>query len=134
LANVASIYLEKKQFARAEIALRDVLRRFAKASLPSDNFNVAISRMKLGRSLMGQKRYSEAVPELLGGYEVLKRQQDPSVSWLVKARHDLVEAYEALGKPEKAEVFRVEAASGRRLALILTPGVKGFSFRLRNNQ
>ena len=110
LANAASVYLEKKDFVRAEQAFRDVIRRFAQASLPPDNVNVGIARIKLGHALFGQKRYADAEPELLGGYDVVKKNADPSASWLVKARRDLAEVYEALKQPERAAMYRAELA------------------------
>jgi eukaryotic-like serine/threonine-protein kinase len=109
LANVASVYLEKKQFVPAEKAFRDVIRRFANASLPPDNINVGIARIKLGHALLSEKRYADAEPELLAGYAVVKTSA-PSASWLVKARHDLAEDYDALKQPQKAAAFRAELA------------------------
>jgi serine/threonine-protein kinase len=107
LSNVASVYLEKKEFVRAEQAFRDVIRRFAKASLPPDNINVGIARIKLGDALLGQKtkRYADAEAELLAGYDAVMKSA-PSASWLAKARQDLAEVYEALKQPDKAAAFR----------------------------
>jgi eukaryotic-like serine/threonine-protein kinase len=109
LSNVASVYLEKKEFVRAEQAFRDVIDRFAKASLPRDNINVGIARIKLGHALLGQKRYTDAEPDLLGGYEAVKKSA-PSASWLAKGRHDLAEVYDGLKQPDKAAAFRAELA------------------------
>jgi len=50
------------------------------------------------------------VRETLAGYQILTRQTDPGVSWLVNARNDLVAAYDSLGEPEKAAKFRAELA------------------------
>ena len=72
--------------------------------------NTAIARIKLGRALLRQRRWSEAETESLAGYGVLMRITDPSVSWLQSARQDLAAAYEALGQPADAERFRAEAA------------------------
>ena len=57
-----------------------------------------------------QKRYSESESELRKGYDVLVKQTDPSVNWLVKARKDLVTVYTALNQPEKAAHYREESA------------------------
>ena len=105
LANVASIYLERGEFGRAEESFRDVISRFARASLPTDNINVGTARIKLGRALLGEKRYREAETELLAGYDAV-RKHAPTASWVVKAGHDLAEVYDALREPEKAAAFR----------------------------
>ena len=70
--------------------------------------NTGIAHIKLGRALLGQKRYQDAVDETLTGYETLSKQTDPSVTWLEKAREDLVSAYEAMGRPEMAVKYRAE--------------------------
>jgi len=72
--------------------------------------NTGIARIKLGRTLLRQHRYAEAVAETLPGYEILTKQTDPGVSWLVDARKDLVAAYDALKQPEKGAKFRAELA------------------------
>jgi hypothetical protein len=60
-------------------------------------------------SLLRQARYREAEVELLTGYESLRVQANPSVSWLRAARADLVLVYEALQEPDKVTLFREEA-------------------------
>jgi hypothetical protein len=72
------------------------------------HLNTGIGRIKLGRALVGQKRYSEAEVELLAGYEILTKQTSPSVSWLRNAREDLVKLYTASNKPEQAKRFKSE--------------------------
>jgi len=109
LANAASTELEKNDYVRAELGFRDVIRRLEKI-LPPDNGNLAVARIKLGHCLLGQKRYSEAEPELRKGYDVLVKQTAASVTWLVKARKDLVIVYTALNQPEKAVQYREESA------------------------
>jgi eukaryotic-like serine/threonine-protein kinase len=55
LANVASQYLDKKDYASAEPIFRDVIRRLTEV-LPPDNVNTGIARIKLGRTLLQQNR------------------------------------------------------------------------------
>ena len=54
---------------------------------------------------------SEADTETLAGYEILKPQMDPNVSWLKSARTDLIEEYDALKQPEQAAKFKAEQAA-----------------------
>lgn len=110
LSNVASIALAKKEFVRAEQLFRDVIRRLEKV-LPADNANIGIARIKLGHSILGQRRYQESALELLAGYRIVAKQTSPSVSWLTTARKDLVAAYDAIGKPDEAAKFQTNPAA-----------------------
>ena len=77
----------------------------------SQHLNTAIARIKLGRTLLRQKRFAEAEAESRAGYDILRAQLNPSVSWLNSARQDLIAVYDALGLPDKAAGMRVEMAS-----------------------
>ena len=105
LSNAGSVHLERRDYAGAETLFRDVVRRFTDA-LSADHLNTGIARIKLGRALVGQRRYREAEGELLAGHGILSKQANPSVSWLKSAREDLVTVYDALGRPEAAQVYR----------------------------
>ncbi len=110
LSNLASTHMAAKRFPQAEKLFREALAIYA-ATLAPDHTNTGIARIKLGRSLLRQGRHAEAAAESLAGYEILKKQMDPGVSWLKSARTDLIEAYEALKQPQLAEKFRVEQAA-----------------------
>lgn len=107
LSNVASIRMDKKDYPAAEELYRDVVRRFTE-SLSSDNVNTGIARIKLGRTLLREKRFREAEIETLAGYTILQKQTSPSTSFLRAARKDLVAEYEGLKKPERSAKFRAE--------------------------
>jgi serine/threonine-protein kinase len=107
LSNLASTYMAQKKFAQAEKLFREALVIYTK-TLPATHTNIGIARIKLGRTLLRQQRYTEAAAESLGGYEILKPQMDPGVSWLKSARTDLIEAYEALKQPDQAAKFKAE--------------------------
>ena len=82
---------------------------FTEAQGP-EHLNTGIARIKLGRSLLRQGRYAEAVTESLAGYGIVKKLSEPGVSWLVNARKDLVAAYDSLKQSDKAAPFRAELA------------------------
>jgi hypothetical protein len=44
--------------------------------------------VKLGRTLLRERRYREAETEILAGSEILSKQTSPSVSWIQAARKD----------------------------------------------
>ncbi len=107
LSNLASVYTAREQWSRAEPLYREAIRIYSEKQGPTHN-NVGIARIKLGRTLLRQRRYSEAEAESRAGYDILIKQMDPKVSWLVNARKDLVEEYDALKKPDEAAKFRAE--------------------------
>jgi hypothetical protein len=105
--------MDKKDYPRAEQLFRDVVRRLSE-TLPADNVNTGIAHIKLGRTLLREKRYTDAEPEILAGCEILMEQSSPSTSFVRAARKDLVADYEALNKPQKAARFRGELTESEK--------------------
>ena len=109
LSNLASVYMAQQLYARAQPLFREAIGIYTETQ-GAEHLNTGIARIKLGRALLRQHRYAEAVGETHAGYQILTKQTDPGVSWLVAARKDLVAAYDSLKQPEKAATFRVELA------------------------
>ena len=80
----------------------------------AEHLNTAIARIKLGRTLLRQRRFHEAEAETSAGYGILRGQVNPSVSWLNSARTDLAEIYERLGRLEQADEYRAQLASSAK--------------------
>jgi serine/threonine protein kinase len=110
LANLGSVYSSREEWPRAEKIYRQVIPIFTE-SQSANHINTGVARIKLGRALLRQNRYPEAEAETRAGYEILIHQMDSKVSWLVNARKDLAEEYDALKQPEQAAKFRAEAAA-----------------------
>src|SRR5258707_5056006 len=70
LSNVAGIAMDKKDYPRAEQLFRDVIRRYNE-TLPADNVNTGIAHVKLGRTLLREKKYKDAEVDTRTGYENL---------------------------------------------------------------
>jgi serine/threonine-protein kinase len=115
-SNLATVFLERKEYPRAEAMYRDVVARFTDTQGPT-HLNTAIARIKLGRSILRQGRFQEAEKESSAGYELLKQQTAPGVSWLQAARTDLAAIYDSLREPEKAARIRQEIAEADRKSL-----------------
>ncbi len=111
LSNRASVELRRGNLAAAERLFREVVARYTQA-LSAEDLDTGIARIKLGRALLGQGRFSDAARESLAGFEIVSARADPGVGWLRAARHDLALAYEALGRPEEAARFRDAPAGG----------------------
>jgi len=107
LSNLATVYTGRHEWARAEAIYRQAIPIYIE-SQSATHINTGIARIKLGRALLRQQRYAEAVVETRAGYDILVPQMDPKVSWLMNARKDLVEEYDALKQPEQAAKFRAE--------------------------
>ncbi len=105
ISNIGSVYSAEKDWPRAEKQYRMVIPIYTEAQSATST-NTGIARIKLGRTLLRQRRYPEAETETRAGYEILVKQMDPKVSWLVNARNDLVEEYQALKKPDEVAKFQ----------------------------
>lgn len=94
LANLGSVYLETGDFAHAEALLREAAALSADVIGP-EHPSTAIAEIKLGRSLVKQQRFGEAIPWLERGQANLAKQAGPSVTWLQRAKEDLAIARSA---------------------------------------
>jgi eukaryotic-like serine/threonine-protein kinase len=107
LANLGSVYLNRKDYTRAEQLFRESLNMYIQTLAPG-SINEAIVHVKLGRTLLREKHIAEAEKESLTGYKILKKQANPSVSFISAARQDLAAIYTKLQEPEKAKEFQVK--------------------------
>ena len=115
LSNLASVYLAGHRYAEAEPIYRQAIAMFTATQGPQ-HLNTGIARIKLGRDLLLEHRLAEAAVESRAGYEILSRQADPSIPFLVSARKDLAVEYDSLGQPLLAARFREELAGTLKTA------------------
>jgi serine/threonine protein kinase/tetratricopeptide (TPR) repeat protein len=112
LAGLGRCYLLQAKHAEAEPVLRAALDIRAKER--PDDWLAFESRSLLGAALGGQKRYADAEPLLLSGYEGLaaRKQVIPATSdkSLPEARERLVRLYEAWNQKDKADAWRRKSA------------------------
>jgi tetratricopeptide (TPR) repeat protein len=108
LAELARNRLTEGKFAEAEKAARECL-AIREKKFPDDwrTFN---ARAMLGASLLGQKKYADAEPFLLSGYEGMKQCNDripaPGKPRLKEALQSLVQLYEATDRPAQASEWK----------------------------
>jgi serine/threonine protein kinase/Tfp pilus assembly protein PilF len=117
LVELTTVLLAEQKFAEAEPLARECLANREK-TLPDDwrTFN---TRSLVGGSLLGQKKFTEAEPLLLSGFEGMKQREDkiPAIGRprLRESLQRLVQLYEATGRPDQAAEWkkRLEEFSNR---------------------
>jgi len=108
LAALGRNLLEQKKSTEAEAALRESLAVLEK-KLP-DDWSTFNAQSMLGASLFAHKKYAQAEPLLLQGYEGLKARAAkipaPRQNSLPEAATRIVKLYEAWGKKDTADQWR----------------------------
>jgi serine/threonine protein kinase len=108
--NLASAYHTAGQFAKSEPILRECLTIREKTQ--PDEMLTFYTRGQLGGSLLGQKKYAEAEPLILAGYEGLKAREAriavPKRSILRRAAERVIQLYESWDKPEQAAAWKAK--------------------------
>ncbi len=102
--NVGSVALARGDNAAAERWFRAALDQFIATQGPN-HLNTAIMQVKLGRALLRQRRYTEAVAASGAGYRLLMALADPPTGFVNAARTDLAAGYENLGDHDQARQF-----------------------------
>jgi eukaryotic-like serine/threonine-protein kinase len=107
-ANLALAYQSQGKFAESESLAREAVETDRK--MQPDDWQRFRDESLLGASLAGQKKYAEAKPLLLEGYQGMVERKDriavPDRHHLDRARQWIVQLYETWGKPEKAAEWK----------------------------
>ncbi len=110
LAQIGVGLLKGGRWAEAEPLLRESLA--IRERTQPESWSTFNSRSMLGGALLGQRKYADAEPLLLQGYEGMKARETMIPPQgrvrLTEAARRLVELYEAAQKPGEAERFRAE--------------------------
>jgi eukaryotic-like serine/threonine-protein kinase len=99
-------YVKRQQYAEAEPWLRECLAIHLEQS--PESWLTFSTKTKLGAALLGQKKYTEAEPLLLQGYEGLALQNAAALE-TKEAQNWLSELYEAWGRKDKAGPWRQQS-------------------------
>ncbi len=118
LLTLTESLLQQQKHTDAEPLLRELL-ALGEKHFP-ERWGFWRVRSMLGGALQGQKKYTEAEPLLVRGYEGMKEREAkiPQLykAELTKAAERLVQLYEATNQPEKARAWREKAAAHAREA------------------
>jgi tetratricopeptide (TPR) repeat protein len=108
--NLALAYLRHGDFAKVEPILRECLT--LRQEKHPDAWRTFSTQSMLGASLLGQKKYAEAEPLLVAGYEGMKQREAKipasSKERLTESVERLVQLYDAWGKKDQANKWRAE--------------------------
>jgi eukaryotic-like serine/threonine-protein kinase len=101
---LAALYLDQRKYAQAEVLSRVAYASYEKTRVGIwERFN---SQSLLGESLVGQKKYADAEPLLLAGYEGMKQREATIPAayrpLLDNARKSIVQLYEGWGRLDEA--------------------------------
>jgi eukaryotic-like serine/threonine-protein kinase len=106
--SLARCYIGVRQPAKAEPLLRECLAMGRNSGY--DEWRKFDSQSMLGAALLGQKKYAEAEPLLLAGYQGMKEREAtmtrPFKIRLIESLKRLVLLYEATGNEAKAQEWR----------------------------
>ena len=114
LCRVRIVAHRERLFTEADPLLRELL-AIREKTVPDDwrTFN---TRRMLGSALLGQKRYADAEPQLLKGYEGMKKREKSipksggADKYIPEALDALIELYSAANKPEEVKKWQAERA------------------------
>jgi hypothetical protein len=114
MASLGRLLIEKRLFTEAEPLLRELLA--IRENTKPDAWTTFNTRRMLGSALLGQKKYDDAEPLLLKGYEGMKEREKsiPKSGGAAKripaALDSLIELYAATNKPEEVKKWQAERA------------------------
>ncbi len=105
-------HIQHSKWTEAEPVLRECLA--IREKLQPEEWNTFNTRSQLGGSLLGQKKFAEAEPLIISGYEGLKAREakipPPGKSRLTEASERMLKLYEAWDKPEKVTEWKAKLA------------------------
>ncbi len=124
LVQLGMIFLQQKKWTEAEPLLRECLT--IREQKEPDDWRTFNTKSILGGALLGQKKYAEAEPPLLAGYEGMKLREstvpEQGKVRLPEALDRLIELSTATNKPDEVKKWQAERAKYPEAAR--TPGEK----------
>jgi eukaryotic-like serine/threonine-protein kinase len=109
-ADLALAYVSQGKFAEAEPLAHEALE--AEKKIQPDDWQRYRAASLLGASLAGERKYTEAEPLLLEGYQGMLARKDridvPDRYHLDVAHQWLIQLYQAWGKPDKAAEWKTK--------------------------
>ncbi len=114
MASIGLLLIEKRLFTEAEPQLRECLAIREKTK--PDDWRTFNTRRLLGSALLGQKKYADAEPLVLKGYQGMKEREKSipksggGAKRIPEALDALIELYTATNKPDEVKKWQAERA------------------------
>jgi len=106
LNNLGALLVKKGAYEEAEQSFREAIVVFKK-TFPENHWQIANANSLLGGCLSKIRRYSQAETLLLESYSIIEKQFGEGHRRTQAALKRIIELYEAWGKSDKAEEYRV---------------------------
>ena len=104
--------IKRKEWTEAEPLLRECLA--IRELKEPDDWRTFNTKSLLGGALLGQRKYTEAEPLLLAGYEGMRQREatipEPGKPRLPEALDRLIDLYTATSKAEDVKKWRIDGA------------------------
>ncbi len=107
LNNLGGLQVNKGAYEEAEKSFREAIVVFKK-TFPENHWQIANVNSLLGGCLSKLERYGEAEKLLVDGYSIINKQFGASHRRTIAALKRVIELYDAWGKSDKAEEYRVK--------------------------
>ena len=107
LNNLGVLQVNKGAYEEAEKSFREAIVVFKK-TFPENHWQIANVNSLLGGCLSKLERYGEAEKLLVDGYSIINKQFGASHRRTIAALKRVIELYDAWGKSDKAEEYRVK--------------------------
>jgi non-specific serine/threonine protein kinase/serine/threonine-protein kinase len=111
LSALGSTLRRQQRFAEAEPLYRECLA--SRETNCPNAWYTWYTRMMLGATLLGKRKYVEAEPLLVSGYEGMREREDKirdRTKVLKESLQSLIQLFEATSRPEQAEEWRTKLA------------------------
>ena len=109
-ARCGMILIENKSYADAEAVLRECLT--LRQKIEPDRWQTPGTSSMLGGALLGQKKFAEAEPLLLAGYEGMKQREatmpPEARNRIIESIDRLIELYSAMENPDEAAKWQAK--------------------------
>ena len=114
--SLAEVRVQLGKYGEAMENAQSAYQGFTKSD--AENWERFHAQSLLGASLMGLRKFAEAEPALIAGYEGMLQKKSrirvPSRGVLVEAGQRLVDFYQLQGKPDKAAEWKARIAASQR--------------------
>lgn len=109
-SNLDSIAMDRGNYTLAEKGFRELLAAYGKVA-PKDDVDCGVTWVRLGHTLLLEKRYPEAETALVKGLGLVGAHEDASSNWVRDGNRDLVQVRQQMQLGHRTKIQAAEASS-----------------------